>query len=99
MLSQFEANELNSFGAISSQVSGRPVLGRFLDRFLGHFGHFLSRWEKIKVLEPIGKLEGCVWVRFLAWRKKKMISTMIFLKNRPRGAFLVAYTTLNGHNS
>ena len=47
----------------------------------------------------MGKLEGCVLVRFLAWRQKKKTSNMIFLKNRPRGVFLVAYTTLNGHNS
>ena len=31
--------------------------------------------------------------------QKKRLLDLIFLKNRPRGAFLVTYPTLNCHNS
>ena len=37
-----------------------------------------------------------LWMRFQEWLRKKIFFCLIFLKNRPKGAFLATYPTSNG---
>ena len=67
--------------------------------FFGHFFMFFVQMEPVKGPRAYGPGRAKCLGEIPGVAQKKRILGMIFLKNRPRGAFLVTYPTLNGHNS
>ena len=75
---------------------------QFLGFFWPFFGPFWSFFVKMEEkYHPIAyeSGKGMSLGEIPGVAKKKRILGMIFLKNRPRGAFLVTYPTLNSHYS